>query len=129
MAASFSFEILKLRKRPAVWVLGAILVFMGAFLALLFQVTALVIGLGLVYGLAIENLIFGFSDQSRIIEALTDVLLIKNGGDLANSLGEVPRAFSSQDPTEPAQAALVLGRYVIGLLLIAALLFRRRDVT
>jgi ABC-type transport system involved in multi-copper enzyme maturation permease subunit len=102
---------------------------LGVFLAILFRGTALAIGLGLVYGLAIENLIFGFSDQSKIIEALTNVLLIKNGGDLANSSGSVPQAFISPDPTKPAQAALVLAGYVFCLLLIAALVFRRRDVT
>ncbi|CAN5745612.1 hypothetical protein BH24ACT22_BH24ACT22_14130 [soil metagenome] len=112
-----------------IWLIQAAWATVGSFLALLFRGTALAIGLGLVYGLAIENLIFGFSDQSRIIEALTNILLIKNGGDLANSLGEVPRAFSSPDPAEPVQAALVLGCYVIGLVFIAALVFRRRDVT
>jgi ABC-2 type transport system permease protein len=118
-----------LKGMAVIWLIQASWASLGVFLATLFRGTALAIGLGLVYGLAIENLIFGFSDQSKIIEALTNILLTKNGGDLANSLGEVPQAFTSPDPAEPAQAALVLGCYVIGLLLVAVLVFRRRDVT
>ncbi len=112
-----------------IWLVLAAWASLGAFLATLFRGTALAIGLGLVYGLAVEGLIFGFSDQSRIIEAITYVLLGRNGAELANSLGEVPQSFSSPDPVDPAQAALVLGGYVLGLLLIAAVLFRKRDVT
>lgn len=112
-----------------IWLVLGAWASLGAFLAVLFRGTALAIGLGLVYGLAIEGLIFGFSDQSKIMEAITYVLLGRNGGDLANSLGEAPQAFTAPDPADPAQAALVLGGYVAGLLLLAAFLFRRRDVT
>ena len=111
-----------------VWLVFAAWASVGIFLAMLFESTALAIGLGLVYGLVVENLIFGFSEQSRLIEALTKILLAKNGGDLANSLGNVPQAFASPDPTGSMQAALVLGVYVVGLLAIATLVFRRRDV-
>lgn len=117
------------RALGVIWLVFAAWASVGIFLAMLFQGTALAIGLGLVYGLVVENLIFGFSEQSRLIEALTNILLAKNGGELANSLGNVPQAFTSPDPTEPSQAALVLGVYVVGLLVIAALVFRRRDVT
>ena len=112
-----------------IWLILGAWASLGMFLATLFKGTALAIGLGLIYGLAIENLIFGFSDQSKIIEALTKVLLIRNGGDLANSLGNAPQAFSSPEPIDPSQAALVLISYVIGLLFIAALAFRHTDVT
>jgi ABC-type transport system involved in multi-copper enzyme maturation permease subunit len=112
-----------------IWLVLGAWASIGAFLAVLFRGTALAIGLGLVYGLAIEGLIFGFSDQSKIMEAITYVLLGRNGGDLANSLGKAPRAFTAPDPTDPVQAALVLGGYVLALLLLAAFLLRRRDVT
>lgn len=113
----------------AIWLVLGAWASLGAFLAVLFRGTALAIGLGLVYGLAIEGLILGFSDQSKIMDAITYVLLGRNGGDLANSLGKAPQAFTAPDPADPLQAALVLGGYVVGLLLLAALLFRRRDVT
>jgi len=111
-----------------IWLILGAWASVGIFLSILFQGTALAIGLGLVYGLAIENLVFGFSDQSRIIEAISNVLLIRNGGELANSLGQTPQAFSSPAPADPTQAALVLGGYVLVLLLITALLLRQRDV-
>lgn len=116
------------RALGVVWLVFAAWASVGIFLAMHFQSTALAIGLGLVYGLVVENLILGFSEQSRLIEALTNVLLAKNGGELANTLGDVPQAFASPDPAEPSQAVLVLGVYVVGLLVIAALVFRRRDV-
>lgn len=111
------------------WLIMGAWTSVGIFFSMLFRGTALAIGLGLVYGLVIENLIFGFSDQSRIIEAITKVLLIPNGGDLANSLGNAPPNFSSPDPADPTQAALILGGYVVVLLVVAALLLRQRDVT
>lgn len=92
------------------------------------SVTVNVAGLLATFGGSIA-LILGFSDQSKIMETITYVLLSRNGGELANSLGEAPQAFTSPDPTDSAQAALVLGCYVAGLLLLAAFLFRRRDVT
>lgn len=118
-----------LKALGVIWLIFGAWASLGTFFATLFRGTALAIGLGLVYGLAIEGLIFGFSDQSRIMEAITYVLLSRNGGELSSSLGDVPQAFTSPDPVEPAQAALVLGTYVVGLLLLAAFLFRRRDVT
>lgn len=118
-----------LKTLGVIWLIFGAWASLGSFFATLFRGTALAIGLGLVYGLAIEGLIFGFSDQSKIIEAITYVLLSRNGGELANSLGDVPQGFTSPDPVEPAQAALVLAGYVVGLLLVAALIFRRRDVT
>lgn len=101
----------------------------GIFLATLFRGTALAIGLGLVWGVVIESLIFSFSEQSEVIEALTKALLVRNGGELANSLGKVPETFTVPDPADPAQAALVLSAYVLVPLLLCALLFRCRDVT
>jgi ABC-type transport system involved in multi-copper enzyme maturation permease subunit len=112
-----------------IWLILGAWASLGVFLALIFRGTALAIGLGLIYGLVIESLIFGFSETSRIIEALTYVLLGRNGGDLANSLGDAPRAFTSPEAVDPAQAALVLAGYVVLLLITAALVFRWRDVT
>lgn len=113
----------------AIWLILGAWASVGIFLATLFRGTALAIGLGLVYGLAIEGLLFNLSDKSEIIEAITNALLAKNGGDLANSLGNPPEAFTAPDPADPTQAALVLAAYLIGLLLISILVFKRRDVT
>jgi ABC-type transport system involved in multi-copper enzyme maturation permease subunit len=113
-----------------IWLIMAAWASVGMFLSTLFRGTALAIGLGLVYGLAIENLILGFSDQSRIFEFITEVLLLTtNGGEVVSSLGQAPPAFSSPDSADPTQAAIVLGGYVVVLLVVSALLLRQRDVT
>lgn len=102
---------------------------LGIFLATLFRGTALAIGIGLVWGVVVESVIFGFSAQSEIMEALTRILLARNGGELANSLGDAPAAFSVPDPGEPWQAALVLALYVLVPLVLTALLLKRRDIS
>ncbi len=111
-----------------IWLVLGAWAAVGLFLATLLRGTAMAIGLGLVYGLAIEGLILGFSESNRFMEAFAHVLLVRNAGELANALGDVPRAFVSPDPVDPAQAALVLTGYVVCLLLVAALVFGRRDV-
>jgi ABC-type transport system involved in multi-copper enzyme maturation permease subunit len=110
------------------WLIFGAWASLGIFLAMLFRSTALAIGLGLVWGLVVENLIFGFAQQSEIIDALTNILLITNGGTLANSLGDPPQAFTAPDPAEPSQTLIVLLVYLVGLLLVSILLFRQRDV-
>lgn len=110
------------------WLIFGAWASVGIFLAMLFRSTALAIGLGLVWGLVVENLIFGFSEQSEIIDALTNILLITNGGTLANSLGDPPQAFTAPDPAEPVQTLIVLCVYLVGLLVLSTLFFRGRDV-
>ena len=112
-----------------IWLVLAAWASVGAFLAVLFRGTALAIGLGLVYGLVVESLILGFSEGNRVLETLAEVLLGTNGAELSNSLGTAPSAFTPPDPADPVQAALVLGGYVLVLLLLAAFLLQRRDVT
>lgn len=117
-----------LRGLGVVWLVLGAWASLGLFLATLFRGTAMAIGLGLIHGLAIEGLVLGFSENNRFMQAAARVLLTRNGGELANSLGDVPRAFLSPDPVEPAGAALVLGGYVIVPLVVAAIVFLRRDV-
>lgn len=109
------------------WLIFGAWASLGVSLAMLFRGTALSIGLGLVYGFVLENLIFGFSDQSEVIDAIRKALLSKNSNDLTASVGEAPQIFATPDPVEPFQAALVLAAYVAVPLLLSMLLFRRRD--
>lgn len=112
-----------------IWLVLGAWASLGAFLAVLFRGTALAIGLGLVYGLVVESLILGFSEGNRVLETLTEILLGTNGAELSNSLGTAPTAFTPPDPADPVQAALVLGGYVLVLILLAAIVLQRRDVT
>lgn len=123
-----------LRAIGAGWLILAAFAAMGVFLATLFRGTALAIGLGLVYLLVLENLFLGFAAQSDTVDTVGKALPGRNSVDLVGSFaGSQPGVAAGATPpgieaVDATQAALVLGAYVAGFLLLAALLFRRRDV-
>lgn len=104
---------------------------LGVFLATLFRNTALAIGLGLFYDLALEGLVFGLPIPNESFQDTRQFFLGQNSGFLAESFA----GSSLQQPFAPpgpdvgaAQAALVLGVYLAVFVLVAALAFRQRDV-
>ncbi|CAA9442732.1 MAG: hypothetical protein AVDCRST_MAG80-1476 [uncultured Rubrobacteraceae bacterium] len=104
---------------------------LGVFLATLFRSTALAIGLGLFYALALEGLIFRLPIPNESFQDARQFFLGQNSGFLAESFS----GSSLQQPLTPpgpdvgaAQAALVLGVYLAVFVLVAALAFRQRDV-
>jgi ABC-2 type transport system permease protein len=104
---------------------------LGAFLATLFRSTALAIGLGLFYALALEGLVFGLPIPNESFQNARQFFLGQNSGFLANSFGGDSPAqnFALSSPDVGAtQAALVLCAYLAAFVLIAALVFRQRDV-
>jgi hypothetical protein len=193
VAASFLAELLKLRKRPATWILAAVLTanvlllgyaltyvfsqgseggtspgfdtdalittllpeqllqtvlsqvsgiggpvvlilvvwtLFGVFLATLFRSTALAIGLGLVYALAIEGVALSLPIEADAYETFRKFLLGENSNSLAALFGSSNEAFGVPPPlVDSGQAAWVLGAYAVGFVSLAALLMRRRDVT
>jgi ABC-type transport system involved in multi-copper enzyme maturation permease subunit len=105
---------------------------LGVFLATLFRSTALAVGLGLFYALALEGLVFALPIPNESFQDARRFFLGQNSGFLADSFA----GSSLQQPFVPpgpdvgaAQAALVLCLYLAAFLLIAALAFRQRDVT
>ena len=112
----------------AVW--GA----MGFALAALFRGTALAIGLGLAWVLAVENLIAGLAgpnSDNETLETIRKTLPGENSFSLANSLGSpLPEELTGgfQPLVEAGQAVWVLAAYAAGFVLISALLVWRRDV-
>lgn len=101
----------------------------GIFLATLLRSTALSIGLGLIYLLVLENLFLARAPQSDTVEDIGKALPTKNARDLASSFAEVPQGFGAPgEAVDATQAALVLGAYAVGFILLSALLFWRRDV-
>jgi len=102
----------------------------GVFLATLFRSTALAIGLGLVYALAIEGVVLALPIEADAYETFRKFLLGENSNSLASLFGSPNEAFGVPPSlVEPGQAAWVLGAYAVGFVLLAALLIRRRDVT
>jgi ABC-2 type transport system permease protein len=104
---------------------------LGVFLATLFRSTALAVGFGLFYALALEGLVFALPIPNESFQDARRFFLGQNSGFLADSFA----GSSLQQPFVPpgpdvgaAQAALVLCLYLAAFLLIAAFAFRQRDV-
>lgn len=104
---------------------------LGTVLATIFRDTTLAVGLGLVYVLVIEGLLSGFAGQSETIANVAKGLPGPNAASIVAALA--PASTGTDTPGMVAvvgggQATFVLAAYTIAFLLIAALLFYRRDV-
>ena len=104
---------------------------LGFALAVVFRGTALAIGLGLAYALAVENILASLPIEGDTYENIRRATLGENTLGLSNSFGSpFPEGFGVPEPlVEPARAVLVLSAYAIGFVVLAALLLWRRDVT
>ena len=115
----------------AAWLIMAVWAGLGVALAELFRQSALAIGLGLIYGILFEGILFnvlrGFSWVSTVEKAFPGA----NGTALVQSFGSAVRgAAAQQQPlVGAAQAALVLAAYLVVFLTITSVLVRQRDVT
>lgn len=102
---------------------------LGVFLATLFRGTSLAIGLGLIYAVALENVLaVGLAARSGTAASIRKVLLGGNSDALASAFGSVEALIAPPPLVEPAQAVMVLVAYVLVFLALTALLFKRRDV-
>ena len=115
----------------ASWLILGAWAALGFALGMVLRSTGLAIGLGLVYALVIETVIGALSFALSAFETVSRGLLGRNASALAESFGQlsVGGGQSGAPVNEPATAALVLATYVIGSLVVAAILFIRRDVT
>jgi ABC-type transport system involved in multi-copper enzyme maturation permease subunit len=115
------------------WLILVVWSLIGALLGTLFRSTSLATGLGLVWALAVENLIRGFAGLLGFLDAFQRGLPGVNAGSLVASLGAAPLDETGGTPgvtevVSGTQAALVLIAYVVVLVLIAGLALRRQDV-
>jgi ABC-type transport system involved in multi-copper enzyme maturation permease subunit len=97
----------------------------GTFLALAARGTGLAIGLGLVYLFVIESLAAALPLPLGVATALRQALLGANSQALALSFG--PWAGFAATPAW--QSALVLAGYGALFLILAGIIFQRRDIT
>lgn len=106
----------------------------GIFLGLLVRGTSLAIGLGLVWTLAVENLVRGFASLLAAIEVLQRWLPGTNAGSVAAAVG-VPvqgapgGTLGVTTTVAGTRATLVLAAYLVAFTAAAAVLLQRRDVT
>jgi ABC-2 type transport system permease protein len=120
----------------AAWLILGFWAAFGFGLAMLFRQSAMAIGLGLAYGLVLENLVFAL--LSGLGDSVTQVHIwfpFANGGYLIQSFGTVaaegaagPITVVSAPDADATHAVLVLFAYLIGIVVICGVLARRRDV-
>ncbi|MGH3147333.1 MAG: ABC transporter permease [Rubrobacter sp.] len=103
----------------------------GFALATLFRSTALAIGLGLAWALAVENTISALPVESDAYETFRRFTLGENTTGVSNYFGSpFPEQFGVPDPlVEPERAAITLAAYAAAFVVLAAFFFWRRDVT
>lgn len=114
------------------WLMLVTFAFLGVLLGTLFRGTALAIGLGIIYIVVLEGLFLGIPAENETFQTIGKALPGKNASDLAGAFREYTvqsGAASGLEAVDPTQAALVLGVYLLVFLILAGLLFRRRDVT
>jgi len=114
------------------WLISMAAASLGIFLAVLFRNTGAAIGVGLVWLLALENLVSGLTDTLPALKAVQRLLIGPNGGSLATTLGTATEADGGQpgvvSVSGPATAILVLTAYVVVFVCLSTLLVKRRDV-
>lgn len=120
-----------LKALGATWLIFESWSLFGLALAYLFRQSAMAIGIGLAYVLAIEGIVFrllsGFN--AAWLTNIEKVFLGQNANALIQSLGQV---FARADATAPlvsaGQAVIVLAAYAVVFGALAALVVRTRDV-
>lgn len=113
----------------ASWLILAAWATLGVALATLFRSAALAIGLGLVYALALENIIGTVAFFVDQVESFRRLLLGANTGALSNYFADPnPGSFAEAARIPPERATLVLLAYLVVFLAITGAAIRQRDV-
>ncbi|MFL6100319.1 MAG: hypothetical protein ACJ71T_10230 [Actinomycetales bacterium] len=106
----------------------------GVLLGTVARSSALSVGLGLVWVLAVENLLRGVAEIWSPLSNVTDLLPGTAAGSLAGAMGAVPVSDPGGTPgvlntlSGPSALAL-LATYVVLFVAVTAALLRRRDIT
>jgi len=116
-----------IRALRAGWLILAVWATFGALLATLLRSTALAVGIGLVYSLGLEGIITNLPIQNQTYKDAIEFLPGRNSTSLVDSFSGQGSTLSQ--PIDVAQATLVLLAYTAAFVLIAAFIFRRRDVS
>jgi ABC-2 type transport system permease protein len=111
------------------WLIAMTWAVLGALLAIALRGVALPIGLGLMWMLVVQNLLFGIA--APLLGWVNDLrfgLPGSNAGSLVASLGGSTQTPGVAELTGPAQATLVIVAYLIVFAGVGGWLLRRRDV-
>jgi ABC-2 type transport system permease protein len=115
----------------AYWLVICVWAALGVALALLFRQSALAIGVGLVYSIAVETIVFGIVGRFDWARGVERVFPGANATALVQAFGSASRAAANaaNPPLVGAsQAIAVLAAYLALFVLVGAALLRQRDV-
>lgn len=112
------------------WLISMAAATLGMLLATLLRSTGAAIATGLLWLLAVENLITGIARPLPALKPLQHLLITPNAGSLATAL--TPPGTQNPVPglttiTEPLTASLVLSGYVLVFLTLTTVLITHRD--
>jgi ABC-2 type transport system permease protein len=111
------------------WLVAAMWTAFGVMLAVLLRGVALALGLGLVWLLAVQNLLALLAAPLLDWVAQAQKALPgPNAGALAAALGSAPDTPGVDSVVSGGQAALLVAAYLAGFLAVGAVLLRRRDI-
>ncbi len=116
------------------WLILSVWASAGVALAMLTRGTSLAIGIGILWGLALEGLLGAFVVQIDGLSRFADIMIRANGYSLTRAINggaelaaDGPGAFSGPYVSGP-QAGAVLALYLVVFVGLSAWLLRRRDI-
>jgi ABC-type transport system involved in multi-copper enzyme maturation permease subunit len=106
---------------------------LGMFLGVVFKSSTAALAVGLIYCLALENMISGFSSVLHLLSPLRQLLLGVNSGSLVAALGAATQSAPDGTPgvvsvVGGTQATVALLIYALGTFGLCLFLLQRRDV-
>lgn len=117
----------------AVWLVSMAAASLGVFLAVLLRNTGAAIGVGLLWLLAVENLVSGLAGTLSALKWAQRLLIGPCAGSLGTALDPSGKANTSipgvVSVSGPLAASLVLAAYIAVCLGLSAFLLNRRDIT
>ena len=111
------------------WLVTMMWATLGVLLAITFRAVALPVGLGLVWLLAVQNLVASLA--APLIDWVADLQTLlpgPNAGSLVASLGANPTTPGVAEMVGSGQAALVVGGYLVAFAAVGGWLLYRRDI-
>lgn len=116
------------------WLIVSMWAAFGLFLAVLVRGTALAVGLGLVWTLALETLLRLFASAVSALDVLQKFFPGTNAGALAGAMGVPAQGEPGGTPGVTTaiggtQSALVLGAYLVAFTVVSSIILRRRDIS
>ncbi|HEX5598737.1 MAG TPA: ABC transporter permease subunit [Micromonosporaceae bacterium] len=111
------------------WLIATMWAVLGGLLGIVLRAVALPVGLGLVWMLAIQNLLAAVA--APLLDWVAELqkgLPGPNAGSLASALGSTPDTPGVEAVVGGGQAALVVAGYLVAFAVIGGLLLQRRDI-